>query len=83
VHDGGKPVALLAWHGFRENLVEDVDRLLDYAQKNGLLDHALIWDGTLLSRVAVAGAAAFGVGMKIFIFLLTNSRKNCSFPLLE
>ncbi len=57
VHDAGKPVVLLAWHGFRENLVADVDRLLDYAQKNGLLDHALIWDGTR-SRGGSKGAYA-------------------------
>lgn len=41
-----KPVLALAWHGFGASLVADMDRLMAYAQQNGLLDHDLIWDGT-------------------------------------
>lgn len=46
LHDEGSPVLLLSWHGFREGLVTDVDRLMEYARDNGLLGHAIIWDGT-------------------------------------
>jgi hypothetical protein len=46
VSESGDPVILLAWYGFRETLVEDVDRLMEHAQEEGLLDHAIIWDGT-------------------------------------
>jgi hypothetical protein len=55
--DKGKPVLILAWHGFREHLVEDIDRLMDYAVENELLDHALIFDGTA-SRGGSKGAYA-------------------------
>ncbi len=41
-----KPVILLDWYGFRENLVADVDSLVAYAEKQGLLDHAIIIDAT-------------------------------------
>lgn len=56
-HDGGKKVLLLDWYGFRENLLEDVDRLVEYGADRGLLDHALIWDGTR-SRGGSKGAYA-------------------------
>jgi hypothetical protein len=55
--DNGKKVLLLDWYGFRENLVRDMDRLVDYASKNRLLDHAVIWDGTR-SRGGSKGAYA-------------------------
>ncbi len=42
----GKPVLIIAWHAFRAHLVEDMDRLMDYAVEHQLLDHAIIWDGT-------------------------------------
>lgn len=42
----GKEVLLVVWHGFREQLIPDVDRLMDYALEHQLLDHAIIWDGT-------------------------------------
>ncbi len=44
--DAGKPVLILAWYGFREHLVEDMNRLMEYAVENELLDHAVIFDGT-------------------------------------
>ncbi len=53
----GKPVLLLAWYGFRENLVADMDRLMDYAEEHELLDHAVIFDGTR-SRGGSNGAYA-------------------------
>ncbi len=45
VHDT-KPVLLLDWYGFRELLVEDMDWLVDYAEDNGMLDSAVIFDAT-------------------------------------
>lgn len=56
-NDEGKKVLLLDWYGFRENLVDDMDRLVAYASENNLLDHALIWDGTR-SRGGSRGAYA-------------------------
>ncbi len=55
--DDGKSVLLLAWHGFRSNLIADVDRLMDYAVEHQLLDHAIIFDGTR-SRGGSRGAYA-------------------------
>lgn len=37
---------VLVWHGFRETMVPDVDRLVDYADANDLLDHTLVMDVT-------------------------------------
>ena len=48
---------LIDWYGFRENLVEDMDFLMDYADKNNMLDYDLIWDGTR-SRGGSLGAYA-------------------------
>ena len=45
VHQG-KPVVLLVWHGFDEDLMDDIAHLMDYAQKEDLLDHSLILDAT-------------------------------------
>jgi hypothetical protein len=42
----GKKVLLLDWYGFRENLIADMDRLMDYASKKDLLDYAIICDGS-------------------------------------
>jgi hypothetical protein len=47
----------LDWYGFREFLVKDVDRLVEYASQHNLLDYALIWDGTR-SRGGSKGAYA-------------------------
>jgi hypothetical protein len=53
----GKKVILLVWHGFRSNLVADIDRLMDYAVEHKLLDHDIILDGTR-SRGGSKGAYA-------------------------
>lgn len=42
----GENALILVWHGFRENLVADVDRLIEHAASKGLLDHAVLFDGT-------------------------------------
>lgn len=46
LHTGGREVVLLRWHGFVGSLEDDVDRLVDYAEREGLLGHALIVDAT-------------------------------------
>lgn len=56
VHDE-LPVLVLDWYGFRENLVQDIDALMVYAEANGLLDHAVIVDATR-SRGGSKGAYA-------------------------
>jgi hypothetical protein len=53
----GKPVLLLNWHGFASSLVDDVDRLMEYAIEHDLLDHAVIVDATR-SRGGSLGAYA-------------------------
>lgn len=40
------PVLLLSWVGFREHMVEDVDRLMAWAVEEGRLDHDVIFDAT-------------------------------------
>ncbi len=55
--EDGIPVVILAWHGFREHLVADVDRLIEFAGEQDLLDHAVLWDGTR-SRGGSKGAYA-------------------------
>ncbi|UCE42626.1 MAG: hypothetical protein JSV17_06630 [Candidatus Aminicenantes bacterium] len=52
-----KKILLLDWYGFRENLVKDMDRLMDYATEHQLLDYAVIFDGTR-SRGGSKGAYA-------------------------
>lgn len=54
---GNKKILLLDWYGFRENLVKDIDRLMDYAAEHQLLDYAVIFDGTR-SRGGSKGAYA-------------------------
>ncbi|MGD8539509.1 MAG: hypothetical protein PVI66_12395 [Candidatus Aminicenantes bacterium] len=54
---GNKKILLLDWYGFREDLVKDMDRLMDYAAEHKLLDHAVIFDGTR-SRGGSKGAYA-------------------------
>ncbi|MBI4540405.1 MAG: hypothetical protein HY704_12960 [Gemmatimonadetes bacterium] len=39
-------IVLLQWHGFAPDLVEAVDRLMEYAEQHGLLDRHLIVDNT-------------------------------------
>ncbi len=33
-HDQEKPVLLLVWHGFRSDLIKDIDRLMEFAVQN-------------------------------------------------
>ncbi len=54
---GGPQAVVLRWHGFRETLVPDVDSLMALAERMGLLDHAVIIDGTR-SRGGSKGAYA-------------------------
>jgi len=44
--DDGRRVILLQWHGFESSLIEDVDRLMDFAQAEGLLNRAVLFDAT-------------------------------------
>lgn len=44
--DDGRPLLLLQWHRFETSLVADVDRLVAFAQEEGLLDHAILFDAT-------------------------------------
>lgn len=53
----GLDVVVLRWYGFRETLVEDMDWLIDYADREGLLHSAVIVDGTR-SRGGSKGAYA-------------------------
>ena len=41
-----KDILLLDWHGFRGDLVKDVDWLIRHAEKEELLDFAIIFDAT-------------------------------------
>lgn len=50
-------VLVIDWYGFREELVEDMDFLMEYADKNGMLQYDIIWDGTR-SRGGSRGAYA-------------------------
>ncbi len=56
-NDEGKKILLLDWYGFRENLVADMGRLVEYASVNNMLDYSIIWDGTR-SRGGSKGAYA-------------------------
>ncbi len=51
------PVILLDWYGFREDLVQDMDALIEYAEDNDMLDHAVVVDATR-SRGGSKGAYA-------------------------
>ena len=44
--DDGRALVLLQWHRFEPSLVADVDRLLEFAQAEGFLDRAVIFDAT-------------------------------------
>lgn len=45
-HAAGGDVLVIAWHRFGHRLIEDMDWLIETAQKNGWLGHDIIWDGT-------------------------------------
>jgi hypothetical protein len=44
--DPGNRTLVLWWYGFREDLVDDMDHLVEYADENDLLDYDLIIDLT-------------------------------------
>ena len=44
--DDGSRFVVLGWRGFRETMVADVDALIELAERDGLLDHAMIVDVT-------------------------------------
>jgi hypothetical protein len=50
-------IVLLQWHGFREDLVSAVDRLMEYAVDQDILDYAVVVDATR-SRGGSLGAYA-------------------------
>ena len=50
---------LLWWYGFRSDLQEATDKLIDYAKENDILDHNLIIDA-IDSRGGSQGA--YGIG---------------------
>lgn len=55
--DDALPVVLLQWYGFRADLPEAMDRLMEYAEEHGLLEHNVIVDATR-SRGGSRGAYA-------------------------
>ncbi len=55
--DDGSRFLVLVWRGFRETMVADVDALIELAERDGLLDHAMIVDVTR-SRGGSLGAYA-------------------------
>lgn len=55
--DADLPVVLLQWYGFRRDLPEAMDALMDYAEAHNLLDHHVILDATR-SRGGSRGAYA-------------------------
>jgi hypothetical protein len=44
--EDGREVVLLQWHRFSSTLIEDVDRLMTFAEAEGFLDRAVIFDAT-------------------------------------
>lgn len=44
--DGQLPVIIIDWFGFRGDLLDAMDHLMDYAEQHGLLDHHVIVDAT-------------------------------------
>ncbi|TVQ26620.1 MAG: hypothetical protein EA382_05045 [Spirochaetaceae bacterium] len=45
-HDAGRPVVVIDFHKFGATLIEDTDALVAYAEANGLLGHAVVFDAT-------------------------------------
>ncbi len=52
-----RKVVIFDWYGFRSDIVEAMDAVMAYADREGLLDHDVIWDGTY-SRGGGRGAYA-------------------------
>lgn len=44
--DDGRPLVLLQWLDFEDELIQDVVDLMEFAEREGLLEHALIIDVT-------------------------------------
>jgi len=44
--DDGRLLVLLQWHRFSSSLIADVDRLVEFARDEGLLDRAVLFDAT-------------------------------------
>jgi hypothetical protein len=44
--DDGRRLVLLRWHRFSASLIADVDRLMEFAQQEELLDRAVLFDAT-------------------------------------
>jgi hypothetical protein len=44
--DDGRRLVLLRWHRFSASLIADVDRLMEFAQEEELLDRAVLFDAT-------------------------------------
>lgn len=44
--DEARSLIVLVWTGFRETMIDDVDALLDFASRGGMLDYTLIVDVT-------------------------------------
>lgn len=42
----GAPIVIFDWYGFRSDIVEAMDKTIEYADREGLLSHSVIWDGT-------------------------------------
>jgi len=57
VPEDNRRFVVLIWRGFRETMVSDVDALVEFAESQGLLDHALVMDVTR-SRGGSLGAYA-------------------------
>ena len=53
-----KNVVLFDWYGFRADIVSGMDATMEYAEREGLLDHDVIWDG---SRSRGGGRGAYAI----------------------
>jgi hypothetical protein len=46
-HEGERKVVLFVWHGFSSSLHEDMDQAMAWAEAEQVLDHDVIFDGTV------------------------------------
>lgn len=72
--ESGKPVILLDWCGFKDELMGDMDRLVDYAAEHQLLDHAVIFDGTRAGGGSLGAYAIQRLSSKPFKTTFGNLR---------
>lgn len=42
----GAPIVIFDWYGFRNDIVDAMDKTIEYADREGLLSHNVIWDGS-------------------------------------